>query len=126
MNDRITNPVKKDNPARLGPKWYVVGKNGQPAKQMGTSMIRRVYRHHKAYMNSLKTPATSEASKNQKFEKTSSGGSSQFHWMSKKEVERANSKIEGEGNHVPQSLHLGKYRILMRAQEDMIMMPTPK
>ncbi|KAM2027101.1 hypothetical protein ACFX1T_019451 [Malus domestica] len=27
-NDRITNPVKKENPARLGRKWYVVGKNG--------------------------------------------------------------------------------------------------
>ncbi|KAM2229878.1 hypothetical protein ACFX1S_014352 [Malus domestica] len=27
-NERITNPVKKDNPARLGQKWYVVGKNG--------------------------------------------------------------------------------------------------
>ncbi|KAM1999409.1 hypothetical protein ACFX16_006838 [Malus domestica] len=77
-NDGITNPVKKDNPARLGRKWYVVGKNGQPVKQMGASMVRRVQRQHKAYMNSLKTPVTSEASKNQKFEKTSSGGSSQF------------------------------------------------
>ncbi|KAM2127805.1 hypothetical protein ACFX1R_007667 [Malus domestica] len=77
-NDRITNPVKKDNPARLGRKWYVVGKNGQPVKQMGASMVRRVQRQHKAYMNSLKTPVTSEVSKNQKFEKTSSGGSSQF------------------------------------------------
>ncbi|KAM1057258.1 hypothetical protein PS1_030729 [Malus domestica] len=27
-NDRITNPVKKDNHARLERKWYVVGKNG--------------------------------------------------------------------------------------------------
>ncbi|KAM2369052.1 hypothetical protein ACFXTH_046534 [Malus domestica] len=124
-NDRITNPVKKDNPARLGRKWYVVGKNGQPTKQMGASMIRRVQRQHKAYMNSLKTPATSEASKNQKFEKTSSRGSSQFNWRSKKEVERANSKTEGEGNYVPQSLHHGKYRILKRPQEYMIMMPTP-
>ncbi|KAM1196736.1 hypothetical protein ACFX2G_008498 [Malus domestica] len=91
---------------------------------MGASMVRRVQRQHKAYMNSLKTPATSEASKNQKFEKTSSRGSSQFRWRSKKELERANSKTEGEGNHVPQSLHPGKYRILRRAQEDMIMMPT--
>ncbi|KAM2692502.1 hypothetical protein EV2_006781 [Malus domestica] len=95
-NDRITNPVKKDNPARLGRKWYMVGKNGQPVKQMGASMVRRVQRQHKAYMNSLKTPVTSEASKNQKFEKTSSGGSSQFRWRSKKEVERVNSKTEGE------------------------------
>ncbi|KAM1669278.1 hypothetical protein ACFX2K_043417 [Malus domestica] len=124
-NDRITNPVTKDNPARLGRKWYVVGKNGQPVKQMGASMVRRVQRQHKAYMNSLKTPTTSEASKNQKVEKTSSGGSSQLRWRSKKEVERANSKIEGEGNHVPQSLHLGKYRILRIAQEDMVMVPTP-
>ncbi|KAM2200864.1 hypothetical protein TB1_000789 [Malus domestica] len=124
-NDRITNPVKKDNPARLGRKWYVVGKNGQLVKQMGASMVRRVQRQHKAYMNSLKTPATSEASKNQKLEKTSSGGSNQLRWRSKKEVEKANSKAEGEGNHVPQSLHPGKYSILRRAQEDMIMVPTP-
>ncbi|KAM1687331.1 hypothetical protein ACFX2K_035322 [Malus domestica] len=96
-NDRIKNPVKKDNPARLERKWYVVGKNGQPVKQMGASMIRRVQRQYKAYMNSLKTPAMSEASKNQKWEKTSSGGSSQFCWMSKKKVEKANSKTEGEG-----------------------------
>ncbi|KAM2229876.1 hypothetical protein ACFX1S_014351 [Malus domestica] len=88
-------------------------------------MVRRVQRQHKAYMNSLKTPATSETSKNQKLEKTSSGGSSQLRWISKKKVEKANSKTEGEGNHVPQSLHLGKYRILRRAQEDMIMVPTP-
>ncbi|KAM1419648.1 hypothetical protein ACFXTO_023170 [Malus domestica] len=76
-------------------------------------------------MNSLKTPATSEASKNKKLEKTSSGGSSQLRWRSKKEVEKANSKAKGEGNHVPQSQHPGKYRILRRAQEDMIMVPTP-
>ncbi|KAM2861181.1 hypothetical protein COP2_026393 [Malus domestica] len=123
--DRITNPVKKDNPARLGRKWYVVGKNGQPTKQMGASMVRRVQRQRKAYMNSLKTPATSETSKNQKIEKTSSGGSGQLQWRSKKEVEPANSKMEGEGNHVPQNSHPGKYRILRRAQEDMIMVPTP-
>ncbi|KAM1664100.1 hypothetical protein ACFXTN_039673 [Malus domestica] len=95
-NDRITNLVTKDNPARLRRKWYVVGKNGQPVKQMGASMVRRVQRQHKAYMNSLKTPATSKASKNQKVEKTSSGGSSQLRWRSKNEVKRANSKIEGE------------------------------
>ncbi|KAM1447718.1 hypothetical protein ACFXTO_006784 [Malus domestica] len=91
----------------------------------GASMVRRVQRQHKAYMNSLKNPTTSQTSKNQKLEKTSSGGSSQLRWRSKKEVERANSKTEGEGNHVPQSLHPGKYRILRRAQEDMIMEPTP-
>ncbi|KAM1193207.1 hypothetical protein TB1_012868 [Malus domestica] len=76
-------------------------------------------------MNSLKTPATSEASKNQKLEKTSFGGSSQLRWRSKKEVEKANSKIEGEGNHMPRNLHPRKYRILRRAQEDMVMVPTP-
>ncbi|KAM1923460.1 hypothetical protein ACFX15_021372 [Malus domestica] len=124
-NERITNPVKKDNPACLGRKWYVVGKNGQPVKQMGTSMVRKVQRQHKAYMNSLKTLATSEASKNQKLEKTSSGGSSQLCWRSKKKVKKVNSKTEGEGNHVPQSLHPEKYRILRRAQKDMIMVPTP-
>ncbi|KAM2893444.1 hypothetical protein FF1_008801 [Malus domestica] len=88
-------------------------------------MVRRVQRQHKAYMNSLKTPATSEASKNQNLEKTSSGGNSQLRWRSKKEMEKANSKTEGEGNHVPQSQHPGKYRILMRAQEDLVMVPTP-
>ncbi|KAM2427436.1 hypothetical protein ACFXTH_001527 [Malus domestica] len=55
----------------------------------------------------------------------SSGGSSQLRWRSKKEVEKANSKTEGEGNHVPQSLHPGKYRVLRRAQEAMVMVPTP-
>ncbi|KAM2662332.1 hypothetical protein EV1_009037 [Malus domestica] len=124
-NDRITNPITKDNLARLGRKWYMVGKNGQPVKQMGAFMVRRVQRQHKAYMNSLKSPATSKASKNQKLEKTSSGRSSQLRWRSKKEVEKANSKTEGERNHMLQSLHPGKYRILRRAQEDMVMVPTP-
>ncbi|KAM1097453.1 hypothetical protein ACFX19_015108 [Malus domestica] len=123
--DSMTNPGRKGNPAHLGRKWYVVRKNGQPTKPMGASMVRRVQRQHKAYMNSLKTPTTSEASKNQKLEKTASGGSSQLRWRSKKEVEKADSKTEGEGNHVPQSQHPGKYRILRRAQEDLIMMPTP-
>ncbi|KAM1773305.1 hypothetical protein ACFX12_042818 [Malus domestica] len=68
--DSVTNPGRKGNPAHLGRKWYVVGKNGQPTKPMGASMVRRVQRQHKAYMNSLKTPTTSEASKNQKLEKT--------------------------------------------------------
>ncbi|KAM1515975.1 hypothetical protein ACFX10_015024 [Malus domestica] len=123
--DSMINPSRKKNPAHLGRKWYVVGKNGQPTKPMGASMVRRVQRQHKAYMNSLKTPTTSEASKNQKLEKTASGGSSQLRWRSKKEVEKADSKTEGEGNHVPQSQHPGKYRILRRSQEDLIMMPTP-
>ncbi|KAM1957961.1 hypothetical protein ACFX15_003415 [Malus domestica] len=123
--DGITNPVRKGNPAHLGRKWYVVGNDGQPTKPMGASMVRRVQRQHKAYMNSLKTPTTSEASKNQKLEKTTSGGSNQLRWRSKKEVEKANSKTEGEGDHVPQSQHPGKYRILRRAQEDLIMVPTP-
>ncbi|KAM1222299.1 hypothetical protein ACFX2J_009850 [Malus domestica] len=122
--DGVTNPVRKGNPAQLGRKWYVVGKNGQPTKPMGASMIRRVQRQHKAYMNSLKTPTTSETSKNQKLERAASGGSSQLRWRSKKEVEKANSKTEGEGNHVPQSQHPRKYRILRRAQEDLVMVPT--
>ncbi|KAM1137717.1 hypothetical protein COP1_035697 [Malus domestica] len=99
--DGIANPVKKATPAYRGRKWYVVGKDGQPTKPMGASMVRRVQRQHKAYMNSLMTPTTSEASKNQKPERATSGGSSQLRWRSKKEVERANSKTEGVGNHVP-------------------------
>ncbi|KAM1400648.1 hypothetical protein ACFX2F_027900 [Malus domestica] len=123
--DGMTNPVRKEHPAYLGRKWYVVGKNGQLTKPMGASMVRRVQRQHKAYMNALKTPTTSESSKNHKLEKTTSRGSSQLRWRSKKKVEKANSKTEGEGDHVPQSQHPGKYRILMRAQEDLIMVPTP-
>ncbi|KAM2655111.1 hypothetical protein EV2_026540 [Malus domestica] len=90
---------------------------------MGASMIRRVQRQHKAYMNSLRTPTTSETSKTQKLERATSGGSSQLHWRNKKE--KANSKAEGVGDHVPQIQHPGKYRILRRAQEDLIMVPTP-
>ncbi|KAM2252277.1 hypothetical protein ACFX1S_006809 [Malus domestica] len=123
--DGITNPVKKTNPAHLGRKWYIVGKDGQPTKPMGASMVRRVQRQHKAYMNSLKTPTTSETSKNQKPERPTSGRSSQLHWRSRKEVEKSNSKTEGVGDHVPQSQHPGKYRILRRAQEDLVMVPTP-
>ncbi|KAM1080351.1 hypothetical protein ACFX1Q_015798 [Malus domestica] len=99
--DGIANPGRKGNPAHLGRKWYVVGKNGQPTKPMGASMIRRVQRQHKAYMNSLKTPTTSEASKNQKLERATSGGNSQLRWRNKREVEKANSKAEGVGDHVP-------------------------
>ncbi|KAM2035122.1 hypothetical protein ACFX16_038256 [Malus domestica] len=123
--DRIANPGRKGNPAHLGRKWYVVGKNGQPTKPMGSSMIRRVQRQHKAYMNYLKTPTTSEASKNQKLERATSGGNGQLRWRNKKEVEKANNKAEGVGDHVPQVQHPGKYRILRRAQEDLIMIPTP-
>ncbi|KAM2044877.1 hypothetical protein ACFX1T_009142 [Malus domestica] len=123
--DGIANPGRKGNPAHLGRKWYVVGKNGQPTKPMGASMIRRVQRQHKAYMNSLKTPTTSETSKNQKLERVTFGGSSQLRWRNKKEVEKANSKADGVGDHVPQSQHPGKYRILRRAQEYLIMVPTP-
>ncbi|KAM1353398.1 hypothetical protein ACFX2H_032895 [Malus domestica] len=123
--DGIANPGRKGNPAHLGRKWYVVGKNGQPTKPMRASMIMRVQRQHNAYMNYLKTPTTSEASKNQKLERATSGGSSQPRWRSKQEVEKANSKAEGVGDHVPQSQHPGKYRILRRAQEGLIMVPTP-
>ncbi|KAM1252020.1 hypothetical protein ACFX13_040907 [Malus domestica] len=43
-----------------------------------------------------------------------------------KEVKKENSKAEGERDHVPQNLYPGKYRILRRAQEDIVMMPTPR
>ncbi|KAM1383688.1 hypothetical protein ACFX2F_035996 [Malus domestica] len=92
--DGIANPGRKGNPAHFGRKWYIVGKDGQPTKLMGASMVRRVQRQHKAYMNSLKTPTTSEASKNQKLERATSGGSSQLRWRSKKEVEKANSTAD--------------------------------
>ncbi|KAM2689767.1 hypothetical protein EV1_043028 [Malus domestica] len=124
--DGIANPDRKGNPAHLGRKWYVVGKNRQPTKPMGASMIRRVQRQYKAYMNSLKTPTTFETSKTQKLERATSVGSSQFRWRNKKEVEKANSKAEGVEDHVPQNQHPGKYRILIRAQEDLIMVPSPR
>lgn len=88
-------------------------------------MIRKVHRQHTAHMNLLKIPTISEASENVKFEKVPYGGRKQLQWKSKKEIERANSKAEGEGDHVPQNLHLGKYRILRRAQDSVVMMPTP-
>ncbi|KAM1523467.1 hypothetical protein TB1_012843 [Malus domestica] len=75
-------------------------------------------------MNSLKVPTTSETSENVKFEKVPHGGRNQLHSRSKKEVERANSKTEGERDHVPRSPYPRKYRILRRTQEEMVMMPT--
>lgn len=33
--------------------------------------------------------------------------------------------MEGEGNHVPQNPHPGKYRMLRKAQENVVMMPIP-
>ena len=89
-------------------------------------MTRRVQRQNKAHMNSLKVLTASETSENVKFEKVPHGGRNQLHWRSKKEVEKANSKTEGERDHVPQNLHPGKYRILRRVQEDMVMIPTPR
>ncbi|KAM2658160.1 hypothetical protein EV1_013462 [Malus domestica] len=120
----LVSPITKKDSAQLGWKWYVVGKDGRPIKEIRASMIRRVQRQHKAYMNSLKVPIALETSENVKFEKVPHEGRNQLHWRSKKEVDRANSKIEGEGDHVPQSPHPGKYRILRRTQEDMVMMPT--
>ncbi|KAB2623740.1 S2-RNase [Pyrus ussuriensis x Pyrus communis] len=76
---------------------------------MGASMIRRVQGQHKAHMNSLKVPTTSETLENVKFENVPHEGRSQPHWKSKKE-----------------NPHPGKYRILKRVQRDMVMMPTPK
>ena len=125
MKGRTVDPITKRNLARLGRRWFIVGKDGKPVKEMGASMIRRVQRQHKAHMNSLKAPATSETSGNIKFEDTPHGGGNQPHWKSKR-VKKASSKNEGEGDHVPPSPHPGKYRILRRAQEDVVMMPTPR
>ncbi|KAM1305570.1 hypothetical protein ACFX2F_023090 [Malus domestica] len=46
--------------------------------------------------------------------------------MSKNEVKKANNKNEGEGDHVPLNPHPEKYRILRRAEKDMMMIPTPR
>lgn len=70
--------VTKKNSARLGRKWYVVRNDGAPVKEMGASMIKRVQRQHKAYMNSMKIPTVSEASGNVKFEEATQGGRRQF------------------------------------------------
>ncbi|KAB2626102.1 S2-RNase [Pyrus ussuriensis x Pyrus communis] len=115
MKEMTKNPVTKKNLALLGRKWYIIRTDGKPVKEMGASMIRRVQRQHKAHMNSLKVPTTLETSENVKIDKRTN-----------KEVEKANSKTEGQGDHAPLSLHPGKYRILKRSQEDMVMMPTAK
>ncbi|KAB2625536.1 S2-RNase [Pyrus ussuriensis x Pyrus communis] len=80
-------------------------------------MIRIVQMQHKAHMNSLKVPTALKTSKNVKFERVPDGAINQLHWKIKKEVEKANSKTKGEGEHVPQNPHPGKYRILRRAQD---------
>ncbi|KAM2920126.1 hypothetical protein COP2_042015 [Malus domestica] len=93
---------------------------------MGASMIKRVQGQHKAHMNSLKVPTTSETSKTGEVNKVFTEGKNQIRWRTKNEVERASRKTKGEGDQAPMSLHPGKYRILRRAQEDMVMMQTPK
>ncbi|KAM2181690.1 hypothetical protein ACFX1Q_032263 [Malus domestica] len=77
-------------------------------------------------MNSLNVLIASETSENEKFEKVPNGGRNQLHWKTKKEVENANSKTEGEGDHAPQCPHPRKYKILRMAQKDMMMIPTPR
>ena len=114
IKEKILNPVMKKNYARLRRKWYVIRKYGRPVMEMGAYMIRRVQRQHKVHMNSLKIPAASGTSENVTFEKVPHRGRNQLHWKSKKEVEKANNKTEGEENHVPQSPHPGKYKILRR------------
>ena len=57
MKGRMVDPTIKMNLTRLGRRWFVVGKDGKPVKEIGASMIRRVQRQHKTYMNSLKNPA---------------------------------------------------------------------
>lgn len=79
-------------------------------------MIRRVQRQHKAYMNSLKIPTILQASGNVQFKEVTPGRRKQLQRKSKKEIERANSKAEGEGHHMPHNPHLLKYRILRIAQ----------
>lgn len=67
----------KVNSARLGQKWYVVGNDGRPMREMRASMIRRVQRQHKVHMNSLQIPILSEGSKNVKIEKFTQGSKRQ-------------------------------------------------
>ncbi|KAM1329106.1 hypothetical protein ACFX2F_013305 [Malus domestica] len=90
----LVSPITKKDSARLRRKWYVDGNDGRPIKEMGASMIIRVQRQHKAHMNSLRVPTTSENSENVKFEKIPHRGRNQFQWKSQKEVERVNSKTE--------------------------------
>ena len=126
VKGRIENHVTKKNLACLGRRWYIVGNDGRHVKEIGASMIRRVQRQHKAHMDSLRVPITSETSKNVKPEKTPHEGRNQPHWRSKREVKKANGKNEGKWDHVPSNPHPGKYRILRKAQEDTVMMPTPR
>ncbi|KAM1370194.1 hypothetical protein TB2_040551 [Malus domestica] len=60
VKGRTVNLVTKKNHVQLGLKWYVVGNDGRPAKEMGAFMIRRAQRQHKALMNSLNVPTASE------------------------------------------------------------------
>ncbi|KAB2606555.1 S2-RNase [Pyrus ussuriensis x Pyrus communis] len=114
MKGKVVNPVTKKN------------LDGKPVKEIGPSMIRRVQRQHKAHMNSFKVPTTSKTSKNVKSKIVPHEERNQPYWRSKNELKKPNSKNEGEGNHMQSNPHPGKYRILRRAQEDMIMMPTPR
>ncbi|KAB2615325.1 hypothetical protein D8674_021913 [Pyrus ussuriensis x Pyrus communis] len=63
MKGRTVNLTIKKNLARLGRKWYIIGKDKRPVKEMEAFIIRRVQRQHKAHMNSLKVPTTSETSR---------------------------------------------------------------
>ncbi|KAM1093114.1 hypothetical protein ACFX19_020595 [Malus domestica] len=78
-----------------------------------------------SHMNSLKIPVILEVFENVKFEEFIQGGKRRPNWRSKREVEMANSKAEGRWDHVPQTLHPRKYRVLRRMQESMVMVPTP-
>lgn len=80
----IVHPVTKNDSARLGRKWYIVGKDGRPIKEMKAFMIRRVQRQHRAHMNSMKIPTILEAYGNVKFEEATLGGRKQLQWRTKK------------------------------------------
>ncbi|KAM1651516.1 hypothetical protein ACFXTN_004086 [Malus domestica] len=64
IKEKTVKPVIIKNVAQLWLRWYIVGRDGKPVKEMRASMIRRVQRQHKAHMNSLKVLTTSETSKN--------------------------------------------------------------
>ncbi|KAM1037578.1 hypothetical protein ACFX2C_032382 [Malus domestica] len=112
----IISPVTKKDSARLGRKWYVVGKDGRLVKEMGASMIMRVQRQHKAHMKSLKVPATSKAFENVKFEKMPHRGRNQLQWRVKRRSKKLIGRLKEREIMLPQNPHLGKYRILRRAQ----------
>ncbi|KAM2114753.1 hypothetical protein ACFX1Q_023255 [Malus domestica] len=118
-------PVTKVNLARLARKWYIVGKDRRPIREMRASMIRRIQSQHKAYMNSLKISTISEAFENIKLEEFTQGEDKRSSRRSRKKVEKANSKVEGEGDHVPQTPNPGKYKVLKRMQKSMVRVPTP-